>query len=101
MSTDGNYDLDEILSVAKEAATLAGTEIRRAVLARDNSTTTTGTTSSTIQIKSDTTDLVTETDQRCEQLVMDLIQTRYPTHCLIGEESSGADCQYQLTDAPT
>ena len=94
MSSD--YDWDEILTVAKEAALLAGAEIRKATLSSTGSVA-----NSSIQIKSDTTDLVTETDQRCEQLVMDYITARYPTHLLIGEESSGADCQYELTDAPT
>lgn len=84
---DDDINLDDILRVAKEAAQLAGAEIRQAV--GDARTTTT--------MKSDTTDLVTETDQRCEHIVMETIRRYYPQHAIIGEESSGADCQYSLT----
>lgn len=110
-------DLDDILHLAKEAAMLAGAEIRAALMARsgdsppdDDNVEDNGNHqndsnnhdhNNKIAIKSDTTDLVTETDIRCEELITKLIAQHYPTHCIIGEESSGADCQYQLTNAPT
>lgn len=46
-------------------------------------------------------DLLTETDQKCELLITELLQSKYPSHLIIGEEASGADCNYTLTDAPT
>ena len=86
-------DLDEILQLAIKAARLAGAEIRRVTRGSDS-------TMETV-IKSDTTDLVTARDQHCEALVTDCIRQRFPQHAIIGEEASGADCQYTLTDAPT
>mmetsp|Transcript_12275 Transcript_12275/g.19016 ORF Transcript_12275/g.19016 Transcript_12275/m.19016 type:complete len:187 (+) Transcript_12275:907-1467(+) len=50
--------------------------------------------------KSGLTDLMTETDQRCEELVMDLLRQKFPQHQIIGEETSGFD-KYELTDEPT
>eukprot|EP00977_Amphora_coffeiformis_P019978 scaffold7729_cov172-Amphora_coffeaeformis.AAC.7 len=94
---EDDINLDEILQVAQEAALLAGQEIRTALSSRGvdrhRAVATT--------MKSDTTDLVTETDQHCEDLVTQLLQRRYPMHCIIGEESSGSDCHYELTGAPT
>mgnify|MGYP001803380012 CR=1 FL=1 len=87
-----SLDLDEILLVAQEAARLAGDEIRKAMNHK---------TSSSLQMKSDTTDLVTETDIRCEELVMNMLREKYSEHAIIGEESSGADCNYTLTEGPT
>ncbi|CAD7700946.1 unnamed protein product [Ostreobium quekettii] len=45
-------------------------------------------------------DLVTDTDRRCEALVLDAIRASFPDHQFIGEEAS-ADAAAHLTDAPT
>mmetsp|Transcript_8361 Transcript_8361/g.15305 ORF Transcript_8361/g.15305 Transcript_8361/m.15305 type:complete len:304 (+) Transcript_8361:106-1017(+) len=79
-----------VLDVAKEAARLAGEQIRLAWTQR----------SEVKDTKSNATDLVTETDQRCEDIVMGLLRSKFPTHQIIGEESSGSS-KYELTDAPT
>jgi fructose-1,6-bisphosphatase/inositol monophosphatase family enzyme len=84
--------LEEILDVAKDAARKAGDEIRKAMMAEDRQTITT---------KSSSTDLVTETDQKCEELVIRILQQKFPLHKIIGEESSGDGCKYELTDDPT
>lgn len=89
------FDLDEILGVAKQAALLAGAEIRQAIMSSTN------TPRAQVMQKSDTTDLVTETDERCEKIVTALLQERYPQHLIIGEEAAGAECHYELTNAPT
>ncbi|KAL7549890.1 hypothetical protein ACHAWF_013140 [Thalassiosira exigua] len=83
--------LDPILKVAKEAALLAGATMREALLSSDE-----------VQLatKSSSTDLVTQTDEKCEQIATKLIQSNFPDHKIIGEESSGSD-KYQLTAAPT
>lgn len=100
-------NLDEILRVAVEGALLAGAEIRACLrpTPSDNDDTSasaaTRTTTTATKIKSDTTDLVTETDEKCEAMITELLQSKFPTHRIIGEESSGADCQYELTDEPT
>jgi len=86
-------DLDEILRVAKEAAVLAGDEICRVWLHDDAS--------DSLVTKSNDVDLVTATDKKCEEVIFQLLQSKYPSHKLIGEESSGADCNYTLTDDPT
>uniref|UniRef100_A0A8C4ZBI9 Inositol-1-monophosphatase n=1 Tax=Gadus morhua TaxID=8049 RepID=A0A8C4ZBI9_GADMO len=51
--------------------------------------------------KSSPTDLVTETDQRVEKLIISAIREKYPTHCFIGEESVAAGAPSVLSDGPT
>uniref|UniRef100_A0A3Q4AN81 Inositol-1-monophosphatase n=1 Tax=Mola mola TaxID=94237 RepID=A0A3Q4AN81_MOLML len=51
--------------------------------------------------KSSPVDLVTETDQRVEQLIISSIKEKYPTHSFIGEESVAAGAPSVLTDNPT
>jgi fructose-1,6-bisphosphatase/inositol monophosphatase family enzyme len=81
--------LDRVLEIAKEAAFLAGEQIRKAWPKR-----------SEVKDKSSNTDLVTETDQQCEELIINLLRQTFPTHKIIGEESSGQD-KYELSDQPT
>ena len=53
--------------------------------------------------KSNTTDLVTETDQKCEEIVIARIRAAFPTHHFIAEESysAGNAVGYDLRDDPT
>ncbi|TWW70775.1 Inositol monophosphatase 1 [Takifugu flavidus] len=51
--------------------------------------------------KSSPVDLVTETDQRVEQLIISSIKEKFPTHSFIGEESVAAGAPSVLTDNPT
>ncbi|XP_028288780.1 inositol monophosphatase 2 [Parambassis ranga] len=51
--------------------------------------------------KSSPVDLVTETDQKVEQLIISSIKEKYPTHSFIGEESVAAGATSVLTDNPT
>ncbi|XP_029384902.1 inositol monophosphatase 1-like [Echeneis naucrates] len=51
--------------------------------------------------KSSPVDLVTETDQKVEQLIISSIKEKYPTHSFIGEESVAAGAPSVLTDNPT
>nr|XP_020473117.1 inositol monophosphatase 1-like [Monopterus albus]XP_020473118.1 inositol monophosphatase 1-like [Monopterus albus] len=54
-----------------------------------------------IMQKSAPDDLVTETDQKVEQLIISSIREKYPTHSFIGEESVAAGAPSVLTDNPT
>ncbi|XP_058485785.1 inositol monophosphatase 2 [Solea solea] len=54
-----------------------------------------------IMQKSSPVDLVTETDQKVEQLIISSIKEKYPTHSFIGEESVAAGSTSVLTDNPT
>ncbi|KAL2081047.1 hypothetical protein ACEWY4_022900 [Coilia grayii] len=54
-----------------------------------------------VMLKSSPADLVTETDQRVEKMLISSIRHRYPTHKFIGEESVAAGEKLELTDAPT
>ncbi|KAM8882140.1 inositol monophosphatase 1-like [Synchiropus picturatus] len=54
-----------------------------------------------VKQKSSPVDLVTETDQRVEQLIISSIKEKYPTHSFIGEESVAAGAPSVLTDNPT
>ncbi|KAM9332097.1 inositol monophosphatase 1-like [Pholidichthys leucotaenia] len=55
----------------------------------------------TVMQKSSPVDLVTETDQKVEQLIISSIKEKYPTHSFIGEESVAAGAPSVLTDDPT
>lgn len=55
----------------------------------------------TVELKSSDIDLVTETDQQVEKLLMDGIRAKYPDHQFIGEEESSDGKKAVLTDAPT
>uniref|UniRef100_H3C6H2 Inositol-1-monophosphatase n=1 Tax=Tetraodon nigroviridis TaxID=99883 RepID=H3C6H2_TETNG len=54
-----------------------------------------------VKLKSSPADLVTETDQRVEKVLISAIRTRFPQHRFIGEESVAAGERLQLTDSPT
>lgn len=54
-----------------------------------------------IMQKSSPVDLVTETDQKVEQLIISSIKEKYPTHSFIGEESVAAGAPSILTENPT
>lgn len=89
--SSSSLDYQAILQTAKDAVHLAGAEIRRVWWQGDQTLTT----------KSNDVDLVTETDEKAEELITQLLQTKYPLHKIIGEETSGTACQYTLTDEPT
>lgn len=71
-------DYDECLAVAVEAAKLAGAEIRAAWDAER-----------TVEYKG-TVDLVTATDKKCEDLIFELLKSKFPSHSFVGEESVAA-----------
>lgn len=55
-----------------------------------------------IDTKSGDADLVTETDKKCEELILTRIRDAFPDHKFIGEEGSAAQgFTDELTDAPT
>uniref|UniRef100_A0AAQ5ZQB9 Inositol-phosphate phosphatase n=1 Tax=Amphiprion ocellaris TaxID=80972 RepID=A0AAQ5ZQB9_AMPOC len=54
-----------------------------------------------VKLKSSPADLVTETDQRVEKILISAIRNRYPQHRFIGEESVAAGEHLELTDSPT
>jgi len=54
-----------------------------------------------VKLKSSPADLVTETDQNVENLLISTIRETYPEHKFIGEESVGAGGAVVLTDSPT
>ncbi|KAM7399929.1 hypothetical protein PAMA_004557 [Pampus argenteus] len=55
----------------------------------------------TVMTKSSLVDLVTQTDQKVEQLIIQLVKEKFPTHSFIGEESVAAGEACVLTDNPT
>ncbi|XP_036414640.1 inositol monophosphatase 1-like [Colossoma macropomum] len=54
-----------------------------------------------VREKSSPVDLVTETDQKVEELIISSIREKFPTHSFIGEESVAAGAPSALTDGPT
>ncbi|XP_053739889.1 inositol monophosphatase 1-like [Synchiropus splendidus] len=85
---------DEVQDVMDHAVALArraGEMVRSAV--RDGGR--------CVMTKSSTVDLVTQTDQKVEQLIIQSVRERFPKHRVIGEESVAAGESCDLTDAPT
>ncbi|XP_072112273.1 inositol monophosphatase 1 [Mobula birostris] len=55
----------------------------------------------TVQIKSSPADLVTETDQYVEKMILGTLKEKFPSHSFIGEESVADGAASILTDNPT
>ncbi|VEN51911.1 unnamed protein product [Callosobruchus maculatus] len=91
MSGDENHDLDqyydEVISLVKKA----GDIVKEKTLNRDK----------LIETKSSDIDLVTETDQEVEKLLIDNLSKKFNGHKFIGEETVSGGGQCILTDAPT
>lgn len=51
--------------------------------------------------KSNSCDVVTETDRAAEALIVRMIRERYPSFAIIGEEDASDKGSYELTGAPT
>uniref|UniRef100_A0A7E4ZSV2 Inositol-1-monophosphatase n=1 Tax=Panagrellus redivivus TaxID=6233 RepID=A0A7E4ZSV2_PANRE len=84
-------DLDKFFQVALELTRKGGQLVRTAF---DQP-------ASIVLTKSSDTDLVTETDQAVEKLLIAGLGKAFPDHKFIGEESAAAGQKYTLTDAPT
>lgn len=83
-------DHDKFLEVAVRAAQAAGHKIKTA-FDQDKD----------VHFKGKL-DLVTATDERCEQIIAATITEAFPEHKFIGEEGSSAQgFTNELTDAPT
>ncbi|XP_072219405.1 inositol monophosphatase 1 [Leuresthes tenuis] len=54
-----------------------------------------------VMTKSSAVDLVTQTDQKVEQLIIQSVKEKFPTHSFIGEESVAAGEACVLTERPT
>ncbi|CAL8277794.1 unnamed protein product [Lota lota] len=54
-----------------------------------------------VMLKSSSVDLVTQTDQKVEKLIIQSVTKKFPTHRFIGEESVAAGEACVLTDSPT
>eukprot|EP00469_Lotharella_globosa_P014117 CAMPEP_0167825992 /NCGR_PEP_ID=MMETSP0112_2-20121227/9726_1 /TAXON_ID=91324 /ORGANISM="Lotharella globosa, Strain CCCM811" /LENGTH=293 /DNA_ID=CAMNT_0007728265 /DNA_START=36 /DNA_END=917 /DNA_ORIENTATION=+ len=93
-----DYKMEDILALAKMAATRAGKFVADA-RTKNFVDRQTGKAKNAFQTKSNSTDVVTETDQKSEEMITGLIKKHYPHHKIIGEESSTEG--YELTDAPT
>ncbi|XP_064642645.1 inositol monophosphatase 1-like isoform X2 [Lineus longissimus] len=83
-------DLDKCFEVGKSVAIEAGKVIKEAFKKEKR-----------IEVKGSAIDLVTETDQNVEKMVISTIKENFPTHCFIGEESTAAGVKNELTDDPT
>jgi len=98
MSSEMGYKIEEVLKLAREAATEAGDFVKQARLA--NFKDVQNSKQNDFKTKSNSTDVVTETDQKSEAMIAEAIRKAYPSHKIIGEEDSAAN-GYQLTDDPT
>jgi len=86
----GDVSLEVILDLAQRAARAAGALVDEVWDQR----------SDVKDTKSNARDLVTITDEKCEQIVTEMIQAAYPGHKIIGEEAEGSN-KYELTAGPT
>lgn len=85
-------DVNEVVEFAKSLAKEAGQKILQVYEGGE---------SSVIELKSSPVDLVTETDQLVEKLIISKIKHQYPHHKFIGEESVANGEKCCLTDDPT
>ncbi|CAH1780370.1 unnamed protein product [Owenia fusiformis] len=83
-------DIDEYLRVAIDVAKEAGKVICSALEVEKR-----------IETKESLADLVTETDQQVEKMIISTFHQKFPTHCFIGEESVSSGEKCTLTNAPT
>ncbi|XP_036377211.1 inositol monophosphatase 1-like isoform X1 [Megalops cyprinoides] len=86
MSDPWKECMDHCIAVTKEAGKMIREALKKDI---------------PIMQKSSPVDLVTETDQKVEALIISSIKERYPTHSFIGEESVAAGAPSILTDNPT
>ncbi|XP_011008975.1 PREDICTED: inositol-phosphate phosphatase-like [Populus euphratica] len=84
-----NDSVSEFLETAVEAAKKAGEIIREGFYQTKH-----------VEHKGQV-DLVTETDKACEALIFNHLKQQYPSHKLIGEETTAAYGATELTDEPT
>ncbi|XP_026286380.1 inositol monophosphatase 1 [Frankliniella occidentalis] len=85
-----SVDLDKCFEVVMELAKAGGKIIRERIYNKK-----------TVNTKSDRIDLVTETDQEVEKMLISNLQAQFPDHRFIGEESTAEGIPCELTDAPT
>ncbi|XP_013888179.1 inositol monophosphatase 1 [Austrofundulus limnaeus] len=78
--------MDHAVAVARKAG-----EVVREALSDDRK----------VMMKSSAVDLVTQTDQKVEQLIIQSVKEKFPSHRFIGEESVAAGEACVLTDDPT
>jgi len=83
-------DLSEVVNFASSLAKETGKTIKKAFSGKSH-----------VSTKSSPSDLVTETDQLVEKLLINGIKQKYPTHKFIGEESTAGGAECNLTDEPT
>ncbi|XP_059476088.1 inositol monophosphatase 1 [Neocloeon triangulifer] len=86
----GGIDLDLCYSVVLELVKTAEELIRNGINSAKE-----------VQHKSCEVDLVTETDQQVEKLLISGLRAKFPDHKFIGEESTADGQKNELTDAPT
>ncbi|KAM9321720.1 inositol monophosphatase 1-like [Pholidichthys leucotaenia] len=90
--------MDHAVTLARKA----GEEVRSALLSDNKDQPTMKTRPDmAVKTKSSCVDLVTQTDQKVEQLIFQSVKEKFPTHRLIGEESVAAGDWSALTDEPT
>uniref|UniRef100_A0A1A8BH78 Inositol monophosphatase 1 n=1 Tax=Nothobranchius kadleci TaxID=1051664 RepID=A0A1A8BH78_NOTKA len=82
--------LQTVMDYAVAVARKAG-EVVQAALAGDRK----------VMTKSSAVDLVTQTDQKVEKLIIQSVKEKFPTHRFIGEESVAAGEACELTNEPT
>ncbi|KAJ3594498.1 hypothetical protein NHX12_003805 [Muraenolepis orangiensis] len=78
--------MDHAVAVARRAGTLVRDAVQKDMK---------------VMLKSSSVDLVTQTDQKVENLIIQSVTEKFPTHCFIGEESVAAGEACLLTDQPT
>ncbi|XP_071771137.1 inositol monophosphatase 1-like [Centroberyx gerrardi] len=86
MADEWQEAFDHAITVANKAGELIRTALQNEIK---------------ITTKSSSVDLVTQTDQRVEKIIISSVKEKFPEHCLIGEESVAAGQPCVFTDNPT
>eukprot|EP01083_Nonionella_stella_P232933 821184_1 len=87
-------DIDQCFSVALSAAYAAGELINKFIDDKQSK-------SQSLSTKSNIRDLVTLYDKKCEDIILSKIQSAFPTHRIIAEESCVDNKHFDITDEPT
>eukprot|EP01084_Bolivina_argentea_P303575 524158_1 len=87
-------NIDEYFSIALSAAYEAGDLIKQFINDKH-------TKSQSMATKANVRDLVTEFDQKCEDIIISKIKSHFPTHKIIAEESHQDSSTFNITDEPT
>ena len=87
-------EIDEYFSIALQGAYEAGEQIKKFINDKQSK-------SNSVLTKLNHTDIVTQIDKKCENIILSKIKSSFPTHKIIAEESCDNPNKHNITNDPT